>query len=303
MANRHLSRSVVLQTLFEVDASELPREQAHEALARNVHEFAQRNSDDVFVTATLDGVLGKKKELDRVIEKAAPGWPIDRIAPVDRNILRLGLYELLFGDRAQVPAKVAINEAIELAKQFSGESSGKFVNGVLGTIYKELGEPGKEEQGKHPRRNEVRFEDLPVEKLAGAVVYAKDDKGIFHIALVHDIFGHWTLPKGSIEEEEDIMVCATRAIKEEIGLDVVIEDSIGFNEYVTMHPEKWKVRKQVSYFLATSPYRALELEKKSGLDDARWFRLKDILSVNFYEDILPVVTNAVKILAGKQSKK
>jgi hypothetical protein len=91
----------------------------------------------------------------------APDWPLDRIAPVDRNILRLGLFELLFADRAQVPAKVAINEAIELAKTFGGDSSGRFVNGVLGAVYKELGEPGKEEQGK----KKVKLEELPLEKM------------------------------------------------------------------------------------------------------------------------------------------
>ena len=85
------------------------------------------------------------KELNKIIEKAAPQWPIEQIAVVDRNVLRLGLYELLFGNRDEVPPKVAINEAIELAKSFGGESSGKFVNGVLGTVYREIGEPGKDD--------------------------------------------------------------------------------------------------------------------------------------------------------------
>ena len=82
----------------------------------------------------LAGVVAKQEDLDVIITKAAPDWPLEKIAPVDRNILRIGLYELLFADRAQVPAKVAINEAIELAKVFGGDSSGRFVNGVLGII-------------------------------------------------------------------------------------------------------------------------------------------------------------------------
>lgn len=72
--------------------------------------------------------------------KAAPEWPLDKIAPVDRNVLRIGLYELLFGDKSAVPPKVAVNEAIELAKSFGGETSGKFVNGVLGTVYRDIGD-------------------------------------------------------------------------------------------------------------------------------------------------------------------
>ena len=84
-------------------------------------------------------------KLDKIIEKSAPEWPLDQITIVDRNVLRIGLYELLFADRKEVPPKVAINEAIELAKSFGGESSSKFINGVLGTVYREIGEPGKDE--------------------------------------------------------------------------------------------------------------------------------------------------------------
>jgi N utilization substance protein B len=143
MANRHLSRSIVLQSLFEWDLNALEKKAVHEVLLRNVTEFAPNKTDLPFMTKLLDGVMAKQPELDLVIEKAAPEWPIDRISPVDRNILRLGLYELLFADRKEVPAKVAINEAIELAKQFGGDNSSRFVNGVLGAVYKEIGEPGK----------------------------------------------------------------------------------------------------------------------------------------------------------------
>jgi N utilization substance protein B len=100
----------------------------------------------------VNGVHEKLEELNRIIEKTAPEWPIDQIAAIDRNVIRLGLLELLFGNREEVPPKVAINEAIELAKTFGGESSGKFINGVLGTIYKEIGEPGKNDEG--PKKEE-----------------------------------------------------------------------------------------------------------------------------------------------------
>src|SRR3989344_2943050 len=156
MANRHLSRSIVLQTLFEWDLNDLEKSAITEVLSRNVEEFAPNKTDLPFMEKLLQGVIGKQSELDQVIEKAAPEWPIDRISPVDRNILRLGLFELLFADRDEVPAKVAINEAIELAKQFGGENSSRFVNGVLGAVYKEIGEPGKEEQSKC-RKKEVPF--------------------------------------------------------------------------------------------------------------------------------------------------
>lgn len=297
MANRHLSRSIVLQSLFEWDSNALEKKAVHEVLERNVSEFAPNKTDKPFMDKLLDGVMAKQPELDLVIEKAAPDWPIDRIAAVDRNILRLGLYELLFADRSEVPAKVAINEAIELAKQFGGENSSRFVNGVLGAVYKEIGEPGKEEQGKK-RKKDIPFDEMPIQRLAGAVVYAEHE-GQIYLALVHDIFGHWTLSKGKIEAGETVEAGATRELKEEIGLDITIEDELGNNEYVASNPELGKVRKQVHYFLAKSDYRELVLEQKGGLDDAKWFKVADILELNFYEDILPIVTKAVTVLVGR----
>lgn len=299
MANRHLSRSIVLQSLFEWDLNAIEKSAVHTALQRNVEEFAPNKTDLPFMEKLLDGILQKQSELDLIIQKVAPDWPLDRISPVDRNILRLGLYELLFADRSEVPAKVAINEAIELAKQFGGENSSRFVNGVLGAVYKEIGEPGKHETGKR-RKKEVPFEEMPIERLAGAVVYAIED-GEMYLALVHDIFGHWTLSKSKIREEEDLQAGAKRALREEIGLDVTIETQLGSNEYVASQPEKGKVRKQVSYFLASAPYQELTLEKKGGLDDAQWFRVSDILELNFYEDILPIVTKAVTHLVAKRT--
>ena len=300
MANRHLSRSIVLQSLFEWDLNAIDRKQVAEVLDRNIEEFAPNKTDRPFMDTLLSGILGKQPELDLVIEKAAPEWPIDRISPVDRNILRLGLYELLFADRKEVPAKVAINEAIELAKQFGGDNSSRFVNGVLGAVYKEIGEPGKEEIGKK-KKKDVPFNEMPIERLAGAVVYAEEG-GHMYFALVHDIFGHWTLSKGKIEEAEDVQVGAIRGLKEEMGLDVIIEAELGKNEYVATHPEKGKVRKQVHYYLAVAPYTAITLEQKGGLDDGQWFKVAEILDLNFYEDILPIVTKAITMLVGRKSK-
>ncbi len=300
MANRHLSRSIVLQSLFEWDLNTLDKKDVQDVLERNVSEFAPNKTDMPFMEKLLDGVMAKQPELDMVIEKAAPEWPIDRISPVDRNILRLGLYELLFADRKEVPAKVAINEAIELAKQFGGENSSRFVNGVLGAVYKEIGEPGKEEQSKR-KSKDVPFDQMPIERLSGAVVYAEHD-GQMYLALVHDIFGHWTLSKSKVLPEETFEQGAIRAIKDEIGLPVEIDAELGNNEYVASQPEKGKVRKQVQYFLAKAPYQEVELAKKGGLDDARWFKVAEILELNFYEDILPIVTKAITLLVGRGIK-
>ena len=115
-------------------------------LERNLQEFGPGIDEPEFAWKLLKGIIEHKKEIDNIIEKAAPDWPIDQIAIMDRNALRIGLYELLYVDRGEVPPKVAINEAIEIAKNYGGPNSGKFINGVLGTVYREIGEPGKEDK-------------------------------------------------------------------------------------------------------------------------------------------------------------
>src|SRR3989339_1527689 len=296
MANRHLSRSIVLQALFEWDfmpdkkGSNPTPEEVRDVLKRNLKEFAPGFEDDTFAFSLIEQVLKKRATVDEIIEKAAPDWPIDRISIIDRNILRIGLTELLFGDRKEVPPKVAINEAIELAKTFGGENSGKFVNGVLGAVYKEIGEPGKEQISKKKRKEEpLDITKMPVEKLGGALVYAKRNGNIL-FALVHDVFGYWTLSKGKVEESEDVKNGTIREIREEIGLDIIIKEKLGENEYVASHPEKGKILKKVIYFLAESKYQKLQLESSGGLDGARWFQLSEISELRIYNDIIPLIT-------------
>ncbi len=299
MANRHLARSVVLQSLFEWDFRNQEQSILSSAIERDALEFAPGNGDTTFMQELAEGVVSKRTEIDTIITKAAPDWPLDKISIIDRNILRLGLFELLFADRAEVPAKVAINEAIELAKSFGGENSGKFVNGVLGSVYKELGEPGKDAVSKKKDdKFNIPFEKMPIVKLGGAVVFARNS-GIIYLGLVHDVFGHWTLSKGGVEETEDIKVGTIRKIKEEIGIDITIITELASNEYVATHPEKGKLRKQVTYFLAEAEYKPLKLKQSGGLDKAQWFKVDEIGELNFYDDMLPIIAKAVQHIPKK----
>jgi len=138
MASRHLSRSIVMQSLYEWDFYDKKPDLKNVA-ERNIEDFGPGLEELNFIWKLIEGVQKHLLELDKIIEKAAPEWPVAQIPIIDRNVLRIGLYELLYADKEEVPPKVAINEAIELAKTFSGKTSGKFVNGVLGTVYKELG--------------------------------------------------------------------------------------------------------------------------------------------------------------------
>jgi N utilization substance protein B len=152
MASRHLSRSIAMQSLYEWDFYGRKENSLKKVVERNLEDFGPGLEDKKFVWELIEGVTAHLKEIDKIIEKAAPEWPIPQIPIVDRNVLRIGLFELLYSNKEEVPPKVAINESIELAKTFSGPTSGKFVNGVLGTVYKQL-EP-EANQPKQPEKTE-----------------------------------------------------------------------------------------------------------------------------------------------------
>lgn len=156
MANRHLQRSIAMQSLFEWDFRHQSDVSANVIVSHNIEEFAPGLEDADFAVKLVRGSLRERPVIDKLIEKCAPEWPIDQIAVVDRNILRLGIFELMFGNYDEVPPKVAINEAIEMAKSFGSDASPRFVNGVLGTIYREMGEPMKDDDStKHHERMAV----------------------------------------------------------------------------------------------------------------------------------------------------
>ena len=138
-SNRHLGRIISLQSLYEYEF----RLKAGDAtadidaiVAKNIEPYAKALGDTEFVYALSKGVVDNMKKLDEELRPLAPEWPIDTIAAIDRNVLRIGLFEL---ESRNVPPKVAINEAVELAKAFGSDNSSKFINGVLGTAFKELG--------------------------------------------------------------------------------------------------------------------------------------------------------------------
>ncbi len=124
-----------MQVLYQWDFNGQKLDAIPGVLTYQIREFAPEFNDKGFIQELLDGVIAHQKEIDETIIKYAPEWPLEAITLVDKNILRLGISELLHSET--VPSKVAINEAIELAKTFGGESSGRFVNGVLGAIYRD----------------------------------------------------------------------------------------------------------------------------------------------------------------------
>lgn len=148
MASRHLARTIVMQSLYEWDFKETlgKRPDFDKILSHNIKESGIDPETDKFIFDLRHGIFKNLEGIDKLIAENAPEWPLSQIARIDRSILRLGVYELIFSD--EVPPKVAIDEAVELAKAFGGENSSKFINGVLGSIYRKSKKYKEEENEK-----------------------------------------------------------------------------------------------------------------------------------------------------------
>jgi transcription antitermination protein NusB len=155
MSNRHLSRALALQSLYEWDFHS-GTASARDILDRNIQEFAPDLDEKEFAQQLVEGVVKQQEQIDGLITRFAPDWPLPKITTVDRNVLRLGTYELIYTH--EIPSKVCINEAIELAKTFGGESSGKFVNGVLGAVFRNQLAEGVVKESDKPKEEKLSTE-------------------------------------------------------------------------------------------------------------------------------------------------
>lgn len=159
MSNRHLSRTIVLQSLYEWDFLGQPAGRLDEITAYNKREFAPDFDDGGYIAKTVHQVVERLAEIDPLITRFAPEWPLEQMTVMDRNILRLGVFELLYAE--EIPSKVAINEAIELAKSFGGDASGRFVNGVLGAVFKDrLGRGEEKPADLRDQKDEEKDEEI-----------------------------------------------------------------------------------------------------------------------------------------------
>lgn len=290
MANRHLARTIALQTLFEWDflGSKKKSKNIKEIFDYIKKEFAPDFDDQGFAFNLIKNITAKQKELDNIITSFAPEWPIDQITITDRNVLRIGVYELKIDP--DIPPKVAINEAIELAKAFGGDSSGKFVNGVLGSIYKEMVKKGeKQDLGSQGIR----------EMSAGGMVYRKEEDG-YYFTLILDAYDKWTFPKGHVDKGEAEEKAALREISEETGLGNLKSDGyLGETEVKVHKPSEKPFRKLIKYYLVSTTDTELKIPDTNELKDVKWYTAKEALDILGYDNAKDIFTTGLKKLGLK----
>jgi N utilization substance protein B len=276
MSNRHLARTLALQTLFEWDFHGMPTGKLDDILEYNFKEFAPDFDDQGFTKNILYGVIEHLAEIDDLIVKYAPEWPLDQITGVDRNVLRLGIFELKY--TPDIPPKVAINESIELAKSFGGDSSGKFINGVLGSIYKVMQDKGEKQGMDQPALGERQYS-------AGGVVWHRFGPEDIKIALILDGHGKWTFSKGRIKEQEEPEQAVKREIGEELGLkDLVVGEKVGELELIVREPNIQPYPKTVYMYEIEAKDNILTPAQNVGeMKDAKWYEIDEVENILGYD--------------------
>lgn len=287
MASRYEQREVVIQTLFEADFNESLDVQTTEAiLDRNCQEFLLLENAPEFALNLAVGVVLKKDIIDQIIEKAAPEWPILKISIIDRALLRLGIFELLYGSEYNIPPKVAINESIELAKAFGGDNSRKFVNGVLGGIFKEMQDGGQIEQ-------EAPKKEMKTVDLVGGCVF-KQENGVWKIGLIGDMFKHFTCPKGHVHEGGDKAEQLKEIVLREACVVCNPLDVVGENSYVADSSDVI-LRKRVTYFFAEAVTEN-QFVPSEGIVSFGWYTEADLSTLKIYKDMKSIIKKAFDIM-------
>lgn len=290
MASRYEQREVVIQTLFESDFyNELNLTFAQDVLLRNCREFLLLEEVPEFARNLLAGTILKREVIDQIVGKAAPEWPIEKISFIDRSLLRLGIFELLFGQEYNVPPKVAINEAIELAKAFGGDNSRKFVNGVLGGIFKEM-KVDTDEPAAAGKSKTV------TEELVGGCLYKQVD-GIWKVAFIVDLFKHYTWPKGHVEAGEDKREAMIKIAMREANIFCAPGEILGENSYIADSKDHI-LRKRVTYFMAEIVEEKSFIASES-IVSLQFLSREDLDKFKIYKDMKPLVKKAFDILEGQ----
>ncbi len=295
MAARRKIRTKILEILYNLDFfnfyfNEKEIEKKIDGLLENNFDF----EDIQYIKEKVFAIIKKREKLDNIIKEFLIEFDFDKTFILDRNILRISIYEILYEE--DIPNKVSINEAIELAKEFGAERTYKFISGLLGSFYKEY---FKEEREKELEKN-VESKDK-----VGALAYFFDEnKKKIKILMINNYFGKWTLPKGSYDKNcEDIDEALGQVMKEKYNLKGKVEDYLGENFY-TADKLIDRVNKKIFYYLfkVENPHQTKVSKKTEGIKKFSWFKINEVELLNRYDDMNEIYKKGFELLKNKEKK-
>lgn len=281
MSRRHQSRELILKTLYNIDVLDDLKPYTNidyviEIMnkVREIDSSIESKDDTEYSKKIISAIVDRINTINDILTKAAPEWPIDKINIIDRNILRIGIYEILFASEEGTPPKVAINEAIELAKEYSGQKSFSFVNGVMGTIYKEIYNNTKIESNDHK-------ENIKAIHIIECIPYSVD-KNILYIGMILDKNKKWCFPR--LEENKD------KNIEENIlnVLNNKFTSIESLNEYTKLtdknitlsKKEGEKIRENTIYYLVKMEYKIINTLDNTKSISVKWIKSNEIEKLN-----------------------
>ena len=288
-------RACIIQSLYEADFNDVPIEQdefikIYNRITKHTNPELENNQ---FAITIIKGIVSHYDNINKIIEEVATNWSMDKIGILDRNILRLGIYEILNGKTLDVPGRVALNEAIELSKMFLNETAKNFINGVLGNVYNEVKDESEEEYSSKKITNQ--------QSVGSLVYYANPETKNIKYILIKDIFNRWSLPKSKLLEKESVKDGAMRVVKDELSITATPSTEIGSNEYISHAPEG-SIRKQVKYLIAKTNTLEFTLKHSEGLDEASWFDEEEVKKLKLYSDMKEIIFNGIALIREENKK-
>ena len=297
MSRRHQSRELILKTLYNLDVLDdlKPYTDINYVIDTmnkiRVIDSVDSKDDLDYSKKILSAIIDRINTINDILTKAAPEWPLDKINIIDRNILRIGIYEIIFANDEGTPPKVAINEAIELAKEYSGQKSFSFVNGVMGTIYKEIFNNKELEQNQQKEnKKEISFIEC--------VPYSLD-KNMLYLGFILDKNKKWCFPKSEEDKNKNIEENILNILNNKFDvIERINEYTKLTNKSITLSKrEGEKIKENTTFYLIKMDYKIINSPNTDKSISAKWIKSNEIEKLNKQNDIEDIINKTLEKLS------
>ena len=297
MSRRHQSRELILKTLYNLDVLDdlKPYTDINYVIDTmnkiRVIDSVDSKDDLDYSKKILSAIIDRINTINDILTKAAPEWPLDKINIIDRNILRIGIYEIIFANDEGTPPKVAINEAIELAKEYSGQKSFSFVNGVMGTIYKEIFNNKELEQNQQKEnKKEISFIEC--------VPYSLD-KNMLYLGFILDKNKKWCFPKSEEDKNKNIEENILNILNNKFDvIERINEYTKLTNKSITLSKrEGEKIKENTTFYLIKMDYKIINSQNTDKSISAKWIKSNEIEKLNKQNDIEDIINKTLEKLS------